>query len=805
MAGLSQDIQYAARTLVKHRGFAIASALTLALGIAAATIVYSLVDGILLRPLPIRDPDRVVFARELSPEGLDMSLSWPNFVDWQARAQSFESMAAWRGTPANLTGTGTAKRIYIRHVTWNLFDVLGVRPILGRGLTEADDRYGVERVGLVSYGFWQRDLGGRTDAIGTRVMLNDEPVTIVGVLPADFTVARQEDVFLPFLNLYAPDSFMFGRGNHNGLGAIARLKPGVTLDEARAELGLIASQLRTEHPDTNSGQGAVALPLLEVLVRDARPMLIVLLGAVAAMLLIACVNIANLLIVRGAARAQELEVRRALGADRWRIVRQLLVESLLLGGAGGIVGVALAYAGFEAFLALLPPDQPRIHQVAIDARVLAVAALVSVAAGLLFGMVPALQAGSSRAVALLRGGRVSGGGAPRTTTRRLLLIAELSLALVLLVAAGLMVRTIANLSAIETGFAAEHVLSAQIMLPVARYNPEQRRAFYARAEERLRAVPGVENAAFTISVPALGSSWNSVFIVDGQPVPPRSELPSAAWTPVSVSYFDTVGIRVLRGRAFTAADGAGAPTVAVVNETFARRFWPGRDPIGQRIKQGWPEDKTAWREVVGVVNDVKTDAVDQPVRLQAYLPLAQEPFAFSALVVRTAGDPAVLRATVEAAIREIDPNLPVYDVRTLEQVIQNGVGRQRLLMVLLLGFGGIALVMSAVGVFGVTAYSISQRTQEFGVRMALGAGRGRVLGLVLRQSLWPCLVGIALGVAGSLAATRVLRALLFQVEPFDPATLSAVSLILLLVAGIACVWPARRATRVDPVTALRVE
>jgi putative ABC transport system permease protein len=477
---------------------------------------------------------------------------------------------------------------------------------------------------------------------------------------------------------------------------------------------------------------------------------------------------------------------------------------MLLALAGGVVGVALARLGFDAFLALVPPDQPRVHRVALDARVLTVTATVCVGAGLLFGVVPAVSAGGRRAAALLRNMRVSGAGAVRARTRRLLLVSELSLALVLLAAAGLMVRTIGNLLAIDPGFASSEVLSAQVSLP-ARYEAQQRAVFYGQVEERVRAVPGVVNAAFTYSLPVEGSNWNSIFLVEGQPVPARADLPSAAFTPVTAAYFDTMGIRLLRGRGFQPGDTESAPRVTVVNESFARRFWPDGDALGKRIKQGWPEDKTPWREIVGVVNDVKTARIDRPAAIQAYLPMAQEPVAFAALVVRAAGDPAALPASVDAAIHEIDRNLPVYDVRTLDQVIGAGVGQQRLLMVLLLGFGGLALLMAAIGVFGVTAHTVAQRRHELGVRMALGADRGRVLRMVVSQELRVCAVGIAVGLVGALAATGLLRNLLFGIAPRDPATIGGVTALLIAVTALACYLPARRATRVDPVAALKCE
>jgi predicted permease len=807
-SGFGADLRHALRGLRRAPAFTAVAVGTLALGIGATTIVYALVDGILLRPLPIVEPERVVLAREIDAQGNEFSASWPNFVDWRERARSFSGLAAWRAVPLNLTGNLSggerARRILGRQVTWNLFSVLGVRPHLGRDLLPEDDRPGAEPVCMVSHGFWRRELGGDAAAIGRRLTLDDLKVTVVGVLPRDFSIARQDDVFLPLGPALGPGSLLLLRGNHQGLAAIGRLAPGATLESARAEMAAIGAQLARQYPDTNSGNIATARPLYEVLVGEARPMLGVLLLAVGAMLLIACVNLASLLIARGAGRAQELAVRRALGAARWRIARQQLTESLLLALAGGAAGVALARAGFVLVLALLPPGQARGHLVALDLRVLAVMAGVSILTGLVFGTVPALHAAGGRSSALLRGSRLTPAGA-RATTRRRLLVAEVALALMLLAAAGLALRTLANLQAIDPGFEPEGTIAAQVSLPATRYTHERRRAFVAAAVERVAALPGVDAAAFAASLPVEGANWYSVFIVGDQPVPPRAELPVAAFTPATPGYFDALDIRLVRGRLFAHGDGPEAPTVAVVNETLARRFWPAGDVLGQRLKQGWPEDQEPWREIVGVVADVKTDGVDQPTPLQAYLPYPQVPTGYGVIVARTGGDPGRLARPLEAAIHEVEPDLPVFDVRTLAQVLDRGVATQRLTVALLSGFAVLALVMAAVGVFGVAGYSVAQRTRELGVRVALGADPGRVLRLVLGQELRVCAAGIFLGAAGALALAGVMRSLLYGVPPRDPATLAAAAGVLFSVSALACYLPARRAARIDPVEALRQE
>lgn len=804
MRGFTQDLRYTWRALRRAPGFTMVSVVTLALGIAATTIVYSVVDGILLRPLPIRDADRVVLAREFI-NGSENSVSWPSFLDWQQRQTSFSHFAAWRGTNANLTGLGDARRLNGRQMTWNMLATLGVTPELGRDFTAGDDKPGADRTALISYRFWQRDLGGDAAVVGRTITLDDNPVTIIGVLPQEFTIAREEDVFLPFQTFIAgPARGMFlNRGNHFGLAAIARLKDGVSIETARAEIVGIARQLELEYPATNSGNSAVVRPLFDVLVSDARSMLFVLLGAVGALLLVACVNLANLMLARAAGRSQEMGVRRSLGANRGRIVRQMLTESILLSVIGGTIGVVLAYSLFEALVALLPPNQPRIHVIEINGRVLAIAALASVGTGVLFGLMPALHSAADHTRSLLRSARVTGAAAP-ATERRALLIAEVALAVILVTGAGLMLRTMGNLLAIETGITPDQVVTATLQLPD-RYDPPRRRLFVSQVVETLRAAPGVTDAAFTNSVPIAGSNWGSIFIVDGQPVPERSKLPAAAWTTVTDRYFDAMGIGLVRGRLFTPADADAAPAVAVINQTMARRLFGDGDPIGARVKQGWPEDKTPWREIVGVVNDVRVNGLQDESRMQAYLPYMQTPMPFGSVVVRASGDAALIVRAVESAVRAEDPNLPLFNVRTMKEVIDADIGNARLTMVLLIGFAALALLVAAIGVFGVTAYSVSQRTRELGVRMALGASRSSVLALVLREEMAACLIGIGAGVVSASAGARLLESLLFGVAARDSATLTAAAFVLLVVTLLACLIPAYRATTVNPATALRID
>jgi putative ABC transport system permease protein len=515
----------------------------------------------------------------------------------------------------------------------------------------------------------------------------------------------------------------------------------------------------------------------------------------------------SLMLARAAGRTQEMAVRRSLGAARWRIARQMLTESLLLAMAGGMAGVALAYAGFGAIVALLPANQPRIHIIAIDWRVLLAAAIASIGTGVLFGLMPAIQAATGRSMTLLRSARVTGSGHAGVGTRRALLLAEVALALVLVTGAGLMLRTMGNLAAIDTGVTRDQIVTAQFNLP-ARYDQAKRLLFLDQSLERLRAIPGVTQAAFTLSIPVAGSNWNSIFIVEGQPVPERSKLPSSAWIPVSAEYFDTMGMRLLKGRLFDSRDRTGAPNVVIVNETFARRFFGNNNPIGTRVKQGWPEDSgpyTPWREIIGVVNDVRMNSLQGDPTLQAYLPVQQMGQRSGAFVVRASTDGAALGRSIEAAIQEIDPNLPLFNIQSMDRIVEAAIGNERLTMVLLIGFAALALLMAAIGVFGVTAYSVSQRTHEVGIRMALGANRGSVLALVLRQEIGACLGGIAIGVVGAFFLASLLESLLYGVTARDAATLSIAAVVLFMVTIVACVIPARRATRVDPMTALRLD
>jgi len=806
MESLLLDLKYAARSLAKRPSFPIVVLTTLALGIGAATAIFSIVDGILLRPLPYADPERLVFVNE-TDAGRRMTFAWPNYKDLRERAQSYESIACNQGNDFSVLGDGRPRRLPGRLVCAPFFDVLGVRMQAGRNFTADDDRDGASPVAIVSDRFWREELGGDPAVVGRTLRTAERTFTIVGVLPPGFWFARPGDVFAPIGLTMTKDSGWHDRGNHFGLNAVARLKPGVTVARANEEISRIYEQLKREYPNSNARTGGQLMPLADRFVDQIQGTLVALMGAVGFLLLLACVNVANLLVGRGAAREHELAIRAALGGSRWRLVRQLLVESTLLSLGGGILGIAVAAWLLQTLIALTPEGIPRIEQVRLNRTSLLFGFAAATACGLLFGAFPALQASGVRGRHLLaRASRTSAAGSPRRT-RRVLMAVETALALILLAGCGLMARTMLHLNAVETGFRPDHLLTARVILSGTPWdNPDRRITFYDAVLARLREVPGVTNAALTLSLPIEGSNWGSVFMVRDKPVPPRAELPTSAFVPITPDYFATMGITLRAGRAFDARDHAKSARAVIVNDTFASQLWPGENPIGKFIKQGWPETSeefAPWREVVGVVNDVKLNGVDQDTPKQAFLPLAQNPSRSVAIVLRTSTEPASIARAVEAAVQSVEKELPVIRPMPMTQMMQNAVARQRLSAVILGVFAIVAIVLAAVGLYGVVAHSVTERTREIGVRMALGAERGQVQRLFVVHGVITAIAGTIAGLAGAAILSRWLETMLFGVKPADPSTLAAVALLLLIVSAAACYIPARRAARVDPLVALR--
>ena len=813
---LGQDLRYAVRSYVKAPSFALTILFTLALGIGASTAIFSMVNGILLRPLPLPDPDTLIYANEVNATGRErvISIAWPNYLDWRARAQSFSALALTREEPVTLTGVDRAQRLRARRVTGNFFTAVGVAPAIGRNFTDEDDKPNATPVVLVSAGYWQTQMAGDPSALGRVLKLDGTGYTVVGVMPAGFEYLRPYDVFLS-MGPVSGSRNLTDRGNHNGFSALGRLKPGVGIATADAELRTIASALEREYPNSNSAVSVRTDRLADRVVDSVRLTLLVLFAAVGFLLLIACVNVANLLIARGAGRQHELAVRAALGGGRWRLAMQLLVESTLVSACGGTLGVLVAAALLRLLVAMAPDGTPRLADVRLDGAALAFAFAAAAVCGIVFGALPAFQASGAGGQHALVRGRSTGFAARSHRLRRGLIAIETALALMLLTGAGLTMRTLQELTHVDTGIRADHLLTARFMLAGDHWTDPRRAAFFDDLLARTAALPGVSRTALAFSLPIDGSNWNSIFTVADKPVPERAKLPSAAFTPVSAGYFETMGMRLIRGRLFDRTETPDSPKVIVINETLARKLWPGEDAVGKRLKQGWPETPdhatkpgeyfAPWREVVGVVADVKFNGVSNETPMQAYLPLVQEPARSVALVVRSAAAPATLAPSIETIVRDLDKDLPLFQVRTMEEMLDASIARERMSMLIFLVFAIVALALASVGLYGVVAHGVTERTHEIGVRIALGAEGRHVLGLVVRQGLSMAVVGTVIGVAGAFALSRWLQALLFGVTATDPATFAAVVATLLAVATIACCIPAWRATRVDPTMALRAE
>ena len=799
------DLRYALRQLAKSPGFTAVAVLTLALGIGACTAIFSVVDGVLLRPLDYAQPDRIVVVRSSAPpEFPEFSVSPPDFLDWEKQARSFSHLAAATGASLNLTGDGEPQRLNGIKVTARYFDVYGVQPALGRTFLPGEDAAGKSHVAVLSYPCWQRLFAGATDVLGRALQLNGEPYTVVGVTPPGFGAANKTDAFVPMA--FTPDETANDNRGAHYVSVIGRLKPGVTAAQADAELKLIAARLAQQYPDSNKGWTAFALPLLDYSVRDVRVVLWTLLGAVGCVLLIACANIANLLLARATARHREISIRAALGAGRARLVRQLLTESVVLALAGGAAGVLVSRWGLDALLALAPASLPRTADIHLDGGVLAFSLLLSLATGILFGLAPAwLAARTDVNEALKQGARGTTEGGGRGRLRSTLLVLEVAFALVLLASAGLLVRSFGRLAHVDPGFNPENATLIRLSLPAKKYGqPAQQAAFADALLSRLSALPGVQAAGLTHSMPLVGD-YNLSFEIQGRPVAPSGQ-PSASYYSVTPGYFPAMGIRLVRGRLFTARDDAKAPRVAIVNEAFVRQHFPHEEVLGHRIYiTNTARTPESWREIVGVVADVTQSGVDRVTPAQTYEPFAQQPFDSLNVVVRTSSSPAALLGALRPTVYSVDKDQPVRGIQPLEEIMAASLSRQRFATLLLAIFSLVALVIAAVGIYGVMAYNVTQRTGEIGIRMALGAQPRDVLGLMFRHGARLVGLGLVLGLAGTLATARVLGSLLFHTSTRDPLTLAAITLLLGAVAALACLIPARRATRVDPMTALRAE
>jgi putative ABC transport system permease protein len=796
------DFRYALRQLIKAPSFTAVAILTLALGIGACTAIFSVVNTVLLQPLDYPDSGRIVMIREtLLPQFPEFSVSPPNFLDWQKQTKSYEYLAAYSNAGINLTGEGEPQRLVGIKGTANYFDVFGVKPVLGRMFLPEEDAVGKNHVVVLSYAFWQRVFGGARDVVGRSIQLNGEPYTVVGVAPTGGLTSKV-DLWTPMA--FKPDEMVNeARGAHY-INVFGRLKPGVTAAQAKAELDVLATQLAQQYPDSNKGWGILMMPMQDYMVRDVKPVLWTLLGAVGCVLLIACANIANLLLARATARHREISIRAALGAGRGRLIRQLLTESVLLAICGGVAGILLARLGLDALLALAPPNLPRITEVRLDRGILIFSLALSILTGLIFGIAPALLAARADVnEALKQGTRGSTEGGARGRLRSALVVIEVVFALMLLGGAGLLARSFMQLANVDPGFNPENATVLRLSLPQKKYAlPEQQTAFANTLLERVKGLPGVQAAAITHSVPLVGDSILG-FNIEGRPALAPSDLPNTSYYSVTPEYFRAMGIRLVRGRIFTPQDDAKAPRVAIINETMARQHFPNEDPIGKRINITWGPD--TWREIVGIVGDIKQYGVDKATSAQSYEPFAQVPFSSLNVVVRTSGSPAALLGALRPTVYAVDKDQPIGSIRPLEEIMAESIARQRFAMTLLSVFSAVALVIAAVGIYGVMAYNVVQRTGEFGIRMALGAQQSDVMRLVLTQGGKLIGLGLLIGLAATLAASRAMGSMLFNTSAYDPLTLGTITILLAAVALVACFFPANRATKVNPIEALRSE
>jgi predicted permease len=818
-----RDLSYGARLLWRSPRFTITALTVLVLGIGSTTAIFSIAYAVLVRPLPYADAERLVFLAEHQGSGI----AWPNFDDWRQRATSFDGIASSLADAVIVTSGQLPQRLDSRSVTVNFFGVLGATPFQGRLFDQSDARPDAASTAVVSHAFAIREFGSAPAAIGRTISLR-RPFTVIGVLPPGFRYMTPADVYVLLEPQVAANyRTIQNRSSHTSLYAVGRLKSGVDLTSARAEMENIAASLAMEHPETNKGSSVSVVPLADRVVREMAPTLTVLAGAVALLLLIACVNLASLLLNRSASRAHEFGIRAAIGGSRWSLIRQLLIEHALLVGAGGVLGALAGAAILTGLVSVAPPDTPRLDEIRLDVVVLSCTTLFSCACAFLFGLLPALRAsGAGGHETVLRSGH--GSTRQHSLLRRSLLIGEVAVATVLLSGSGLMVHTMLRLSRVDPGFDPHNLQTVMFSLAGPAWPDPRKQAFFAEAVERLRAVPGVENAAITYSLPILGSNWWNWFTVAGRPVPPGAvmmDLPSAGIVPVSATYFETLKIPLIRGRSFDRSDTPDSQPVAIINTSLVDLYWrvasgrvketraPGaawpsrtEDPIGQQIRLAGSrptEGYGPWRTIVGIVGDVKQHGLDQDTPQQIFLPVVQQTRTTVFAIARTRG--TVSTASVESAIRDLDRSVPVFNDRTVDQVMREAGSRRRVAAIVLSVFAGAAVLLAAIGLYGIIAQSVSERRQEIGVRMALGATHDQIVRLFLRHGLIVVAIGIGAGIAGAVAAGKSLASLVFGVTVTDPVTLGTVAALLITVTLLACYIPARSATRLDPMTALRSE
>lgn len=801
MTDFVRDLRYSFRSLRRSPGLALAALLALGLGVGATAAIYTVVDAVLLEPLPYPEPDELVMLIDANPEAgfPRFSSSPPNYADWKEQARSFEAMAAYNRANLVLDAPGAdPERISGARVTDGFFRALGREPLHGRTFTPEEDLPGGEAVAILGHDLWHRRFGGDPAVVGETVVVGGESRRVVGVMPEGFELPSEAELWLPMALEIDPQQ----RGAHY-VAVLARLREGVDLPAAQAEMTGITARLAEAYPDVNAGWTVNLHPIHDLMVEEIRPVLRVLAAAVVAVLLVVCANVANLLLVRAARREREMAVRTALGAGRGHLAGQLLTETLLLALGGGVLGLAFGVWGTRALVAMNADDIPRAAEIGLDPSVFAFTLAVALVAGLLAGLAPVVH--STRADlqgSLKEGTSGTGEGSRARMLRRGLVLTEVALAVVLLVAAGLLIRSLLEMASISPGFEAEGVLTAQVSLPDTAY-PEDadRAAFYHRLTERLAAIPGVETAGAGFPLPLGGGGYFLAYFIEGRPVPPAQEAPVAGIRFVSPGYLEALEVPLLAGRRISEEDREDSRPVALVDRVLAERIWPGESPLGARFTF----EGDSWMEVVGVVGEVRHAELGAEPEAQIYLPMAQSPMSTAALVLRTAGDPEALAGEVRRAVQDVDPGLPIYRVETLEDVVGASLADQRLSATLLGVFAALALILASLGVYGVISYSVAQRSRELGLRMALGAQRDGVLRLVVRQGMGLVLVGVAVGVVGAFGTSHLLRSLLYEVGAADPLTFLVVPAVLALVGLVATLVPAVRATRVDPIIALRTD
>jgi putative ABC transport system permease protein len=804
MERLLQDLHYGLRVWLKRPGFAAIAILALALGIGANTAIFSVVNSILLRPLPFKDPDRIMYLAEKSQDTDYMNFSWPDYQDWRDQNSVFEQMALFKNDTFTLSGTDQPEQVTGGMVTGNFFTTLGVNPFLGRNFLPEEDQPGANRTLILSHGLWQRRFGADPKIIGKTALLDTRSYIVVGVAPAGFDPPTgKAELWVP-LGLWR--NSLAGRSGHSAGRAIARLKPGVTVKQAVTEIDSIARRLQDQYKEAPAVTGATVLPLHEQVVGKFRPAILILFAAVGFVLLIACANVANLLLARSASRQREIAIRSAVGASRFRIIQQLLTEGMLLSLFGGILGLLLAMWGTDLLVTLGPVDLPRLKEIGIDSRALGFTLIASILTSILFGLAPALQASRPDLNETLKeGGKSSMEGMGGRRVRNLLVVTEVALTFVLLIGAGLMIKSFLRLQQVDPGYNTDKVLALEMSLPGAKYrNRTEVAQFYEKLFARIEAIPGIEASGGANNLP-MGENYNQQgFSIEGGPIFTADDYRMVDAYVTSPGYFRAMGIPLLRGRIFSDQDRETSPPVGIIDEAMARIYWPDADPIGKHFKMSGSKPEDPWITVVGIVGSVKQYGLDQETRPQIYRPFQQRADWTMSLVVK-APNPMGLVSAIRQAVGEVDKDQPIYNIKPLEQIVAESTSQRRFNMLLLVLFAVIALILAAVGIYGVMSYSVTQRTHEIGIRMALGADQKDILKLILGHGMALALAGIVIGMASALALTRLMSSLLFGVSATDLPTFAVISIILTGIALLSCFIPARRAMKVDPMVALRYE